>query len=238
MDLDTRAAVHAALGEPARLAIVDRLAWGDASPGELARQLGLGTNLLAHHLKILRSVGAIHRVRSEGDRRRHYVRLRMDNPTVLAATIPTVEWPAGHGQRVLFVCTANSARSQLAAAAWNATSPVPAVSAGTHPAPRVHPRTASAARRHSLRLGRAAPHAIAAVHRDADLVVAVCDNAYEEMDPGTVDLHWSVPDPVRQDTDAAFDAALLDITHRVQHVAGALTSVRPYVRSGVAPLSV
>ena len=37
-----RAAVHAALGEPVRLAIVDRLGPGDASPGELAEAVGIG----------------------------------------------------------------------------------------------------------------------------------------------------------------------------------------------------
>ena len=51
--LTRRARMHAALGEPARLAIVDRLLPGDASPGELGAALGLPTNLLAHHLRVL-----------------------------------------------------------------------------------------------------------------------------------------------------------------------------------------
>ena len=51
--LDDRAAVFAALGEPVRLALVDRLATGDASPGELAADISLGSNLLAHHLRVL-----------------------------------------------------------------------------------------------------------------------------------------------------------------------------------------
>jgi DNA-binding transcriptional ArsR family regulator len=34
-----RAQRHAALGEPARLAIIDRLLLGDASPGELGQEL-------------------------------------------------------------------------------------------------------------------------------------------------------------------------------------------------------
>jgi len=61
--VERRAAVHAALGEPVRLAIVDRLGPGDASPGELAAAVGLGTNLLAHHLKVLAEAGVIRRVR-------------------------------------------------------------------------------------------------------------------------------------------------------------------------------
>ena len=52
--------------------------------------------------------------------------------------------------RVLFVCTRNSARSQLAAAAWARRSGIPAASAGTEPADRVHPRAVRVARRHGL----------------------------------------------------------------------------------------
>ena len=44
-DLERRARVYAALGEPVRLAIVDRLVPGDASPGELGAEFGLATNL-------------------------------------------------------------------------------------------------------------------------------------------------------------------------------------------------
>src|SRR6478609_1258208 len=131
-DRDTtgRAAVFAALAEPARLAIVDRLVAGDLSPGELGTDLGIGTNLMAHHLHVLEGAGVIRRVRSEGDRRRSYVTLRVDNPTVWAA-VAAGQLPAAAtagAPRVLFVCTANSARSQLAAARWNQVSSIPAVS--------------------------------------------------------------------------------------------------------------
>ncbi len=84
--LQRRAAIFAALGEPVRLALVDRLVLGDLSPGQLATELGLGTNLLAHHLKVLEDAGVIRRVRSEGDRRRSYVQLRVDDETVAAVT--------------------------------------------------------------------------------------------------------------------------------------------------------
>ena len=86
-NMDGRAAVFAALGEPVRLALVDRLVTGDASPGELATDVGLNSNLLAHHLRVLEDAGVIRRVRSEGDRRRNYVQLRLDRPTVWAAAI-------------------------------------------------------------------------------------------------------------------------------------------------------
>src|SRR6478672_2157206 len=221
VSVERRAAVHAALGEPVRLAIVDRLAPGDASPGELAEAVGLGSNLLAHHLKVLEEAGVVRRVRSEGDRRRSYVQLRLDDPIVWAAAHAGLaeRLPIGAVPRVVFVCTANSARSQLAAARWNAISPVPAASAGTPPALRVHPRAASIGRRHGLRLGRVKPVGLHEVVRDGDLVVAVCDNVHEELDRGQDRLHWSIPDPVRVDTDEAFEVAFADITRRVERLA-------------------
>lgn len=222
-NLERRAGVHAALGEPVRLAIVDRLGPGDASPGELAEAFGVGTNLLAFHLKVLEEAGVIRRVRSEGDRRRSYVRLCLDDPLVLAAAGAGLNRPGeriGRGwPRVVFVCTANSARSQLAAATWNRISAVPALSAGTHPGPRIHPRAVAAGRRHGLRLGRARPVAVENVLRDGDLVVAVCDNAHEELDPAQQRLHWAIPDPVPVDTDDAFETAYDDIARRVERLA-------------------
>src|SRR6187401_1318616 len=128
-----RARVHAALGEPARLAIVDLLVLGDASPSELGRALGLSSNLLAHHVKLLEQAGVLERSRSEGDHRRTYLRLRPDALAGLAQA-GIVRAP-----RVVFVCTHNSARSQLAAALWQQHSTVPVASAGTDPAKRVHP---------------------------------------------------------------------------------------------------
>jgi protein-tyrosine-phosphatase/DNA-binding transcriptional ArsR family regulator len=205
---------------------VDLLGPGDASPGELAEAVGLGSNLLAHHLKVLEEAGVIRRVRSEGDRRRSYVQLCLDDPIVWAAAQAGLSdrLPAAAVPRVVFVCTANSARSQLAAAKWNAISPVPAASAGTHPAVRVHPRAAATGRRHGLRFGRVKPVGIEQVVRDGDLVVAVCDNVHEELDPAQTRLHWSIPDPVRLDTDEAFETAYTDITRRVERLAATVTA--------------
>ncbi len=226
--VERRAAVHAALGEQVRLAIVDRLGPADASPGELADAVGVGTNLLAHHLKVLQEAGVIRRVRSEGDGRRSYVQLCLEDPIVLAAAEAGLadRPPAAAVPRVLFVCTANTARSQLAAARWNAISPVPGTSAGTHPAARVHPRAASTGRRHGLTVARVKPVGIEQVLKDGDLVVAVCDHVHEELDPGQQRLHWSIPDPVRVDTDEAFEAAYAAINRRVTRLAATLTSPR------------
>jgi ArsR family transcriptional regulator, arsenate/arsenite/antimonite-responsive transcriptional repressor / arsenate reductase (thioredoxin) len=216
-ELIARARVHAALGEPTRLAIVDALALGDASPGEVAAALGLPTNLLAHHLGVLQEAGVIERSRSEGDRRRTYLRLC---PEGLAALAPT---GGPMVARVVFVCTHNSARSQLAAALWANRSSIPAACAGTDPAPRVHPRAVRVARRHGLILHPAKTAHVREVLREDDLVIAVCDNAHEHLPAQPRRLHWSVPDPAPVDTDAAFEAAYTDIATRIDRVAPALT---------------
>lgn len=221
-----RSAVFAALAEPARLAIVDLLAPGDSSPGELATALGMPTNLFAHHVRVLEEAGVVRRVRSEGDRRRSYVQLSVDNPTVWAAALAG-RVPMGGtfpAARVLFVCTANSARSQLAAAQWNQVSSVPAASAGTHPGPCVHPRAVAAGRRHGIKLEGRWPMNVADVLREDDLIVAVCDNAYEELGSDIPALHWSIPDPAGADTDQAFEDAYIEVSRRVHYFANLYAS--------------
>ncbi|RLK58794.1 MarR family transcriptional regulator [Actinokineospora cianjurensis] len=214
-ELVARAAVHAALGEPARLAIVDRLLLGDASPSEVGRELGLASNLVTHHVKLLAQAGLVERSRSEGDARRLYLRLR---PAALAGLVPSGTRQA---RRVVFVCTHNSARSQLAAALWTKRSSLPTASAGTHPAAKVHPLAVAAAKAHGLSLARARPHHIDDVVRPDDLVVAVCDNAHEEL-PATDRLHWSIPDPAAVNTPEAFTTTYQDLSARISRLAPAV----------------
>ena len=214
--LEERARRHAALGEPARLAIVERLLLSDASPTELGRALALPSNLLAHHLGLLEQAGLVTRARSEADHRRTYVRL---NHGALAGLVPAGSRRAA---RVVFVCTANSARSPLAAALWQRRSPLPAASAGTQPAPRVHPGTVAAARRHGLRLAGGGTRHLDAVLRPGDLVVAVCDNAHEHAARTGDWLHWAVPDPAPAGTDDAFDDVIEELSERIERLAPAL----------------
>jgi protein-tyrosine-phosphatase/DNA-binding transcriptional ArsR family regulator len=236
LNVTQRARMHAALGEPVRLAIVDHLALGDASPSELGRVVNLQTNLLAHHLRVLDEAGLIRRIKSEGDGRRSYVQLVQDDPAVVALTGAVgalADLLPRSGQRVVFVCTHNSARSQLAAAAWSRASRVPVASAGTHPAARVHPRAVKVGRRHGLTLGKARTARVEDVLQPNDLLVAVCDNAFEELPASDRPLlHWAVPDPARVDTDAAFETAYVEITQRVERLANAL---RPSEVSAEAP---
>jgi hypothetical protein len=56
------------------------------------------------------------------------------------------------------------------------------------------------------------------------MVIAVCDNAHEDRSAAVRPrLHWSVPDPVRADTDAAFEAAYTDLAGRIDRLAPTLT---------------
>jgi len=214
-----RAQLHAALGDAARLAIVDMLVLGDASPGEIGQALAMPTNLVAHHVNVLRDAGLVVRTRSEGDRRRTYVRL---DPLVLASLTPPALDPAA---RVVFVCTHNSARSQLAAALWHERTGQPVASAGTEPALRVHPRAVKVAHRHGLMLDATGTAHVGDVVHDGDMIIAVCDNAHEELTgPVRPRLHWSVPDPVRVNTDAAFESAYQDLADRIDRVAPILTT--------------
>ena len=207
MDLRVRARRHAALADVARLAVVDALTLGDRSPSELQATLGLPSNLLAHHLRVLEEANIVTRRRSEGDRRRTY--LTLADRTAADDTPAPID-----ADRVVFVCTANSARSQLAAAMWAGVSEVPAASAGTQPAESIAPGAVAAAERHDLRLLGGEPRPFSGFATDRDLVVAVCDNAYEDLGQA-IDLHWSIPGPVRAGNDKAFDAAYDELDRRV-----------------------
>jgi protein-tyrosine-phosphatase len=197
------------MGDPSRLQIVDELVSSDRSPVELRRMLGIESNLLAHHLDVLEEVGMIRRTQSSGDGRRRYVHLVRDALAELRVGPQVRAGPA------LFVCTRNSARSQLAAALWRSAVGAKAESAGTHPATRVHPGAVAAAKRAGLDLAGATPRSIDDVGRLPRIVVTVCDQAREELAPDDAWLHWSIPDPVAIGTRAAFDAALTELRDRI-----------------------
>lgn len=207
-----RVQIHAALADPGRLAIVDRLLLADASPSELQTALAMASNLIAHHVGVLEGAGIVRRRRSEGDRRRTYLQII---PEALDTLVPAT---ARRAERVVFVCTQNSARSQLAVAVWNGRSALPAASAGTHPAVEVHPRAVAAAQRHHLPMRPQVPRHIDDIISPGDLVVAVCDNAHEELSPDMPRLHWSIPDPAPKTGDDVFDSVVGDLTHRIDRL--------------------
>ena len=191
------------------MAIVDELIASDRSPVELRRLTGSESNLLAHHLDVLQAVGLVSRKRSSGDRRRRYVQLERD---ALGQLVPGARLPR---QPVLFVCTHNSARSQLAAALWVVLTEQAADSAGTHPAGRVHPGAVQAAQRAGLDLRNATPRRFADVTDGPRLVVTVCDRAHEELHTSPSWLHWSIDDPVAHPSKAAFDRTVVALHDRI-----------------------
>lgn len=216
-DVARRAKAHRALGDPVRLAVADRLALSDAAPQDLAADLGISRALLSHHLGALRDAGLVTEVRSNGDGRRKYLRL---DRSVLDGLLARAVIRANH---VLFVCTGNAARSQLAEALWAARSPVPASSAGTAPATAVHDGAILAGAELGLDLQGRRPRALESVTIAPDLVVSVCDVALESGVPfDTRHVHWSIPDPVAEGTPAAFRAAAATIAGRVDTLASAV----------------
>ncbi|MGA9598386.1 MAG: helix-turn-helix domain-containing protein [Acidimicrobiia bacterium] len=210
MDVAERAKRHSALGDPVRLSIIDDLVASDRSPQELSQHHHLPSNLLAHHLDVLEAASLIERVTSSGDRRRRYVRLRHESLREIGVGATLPQGP------VLFVCTHNSARSQLAAVVWEQETGTPAMSAGTHPADRVHPGAVLAASRSGLDLSSAVPRSLDEIGIEPAWVVTVCDRAHEELTPGDRWWHWSTPDPVAEPTAETFDMTLKRIRNRIR----------------------
>jgi ArsR family transcriptional regulator, arsenate/arsenite/antimonite-responsive transcriptional repressor / arsenate reductase (thioredoxin) len=211
-DVERRVSFFRALADPHRLAIADRLAVSDRTPGELSTGLGIGSSLLAHHLRTLERAGLVERIPSSADGRSTYVHL-LGRPLSELLPLPVV---AARG--ILFVCTGNSARSPLAAALWNAASEVPAESAGTRPAARVHTGALRAARELGLDLSGAGPRPLSDVSFRYDVIVTVCDQARGELDIEPT-LHWSIADPVAAGDGVAFIRAGREIRDRVGRLA-------------------
>jgi len=106
-------------------------------------------------------------------------------------------------RRVLFLCTGNSCRSQMAEAIVNARlgDDWEAVSAGTQPADYVHPKAVTALAEIGIDWqGRTSKHADRFRDVPFDLVVTVCDDAAENcplwLGQGRR-VHLGFPDPAR-----------------------------------------
>ena len=106
--------------------------------------------------------------------------------------------------KVLFLCTGNSARSQMAEAVVNYRlgDRWEAVSAGTKPAGYVHPKTLAALAEIGIQHHGRSKSVDEFRNVDFDLVVTVCDSAAEEcpvwLGKGKR-VHHSFPDPVKTD---------------------------------------
>ncbi|NDK31599.1 arsenate reductase/protein-tyrosine-phosphatase family protein [Nesterenkonia haasae] len=224
-DLHARAARHAALAEPLRIRITDLLTLSDLSSTELRTEIGIRSNLLAHHLNVLEGAGMVTRRRSDGDRRRCYSTLTLEARNTAVLSLAQARSAHGNGpRRVVFICTGNSARSPFAAARWNAELQeelgVRAVSAGTFPASAPSTQSVEAAATFGVDLSAHRPRPVGELEAH-DLLVIVCDRAYEELStrfplPTPRPRHWSVPDPGPSGSAAAYESCFGDIDLRVK----------------------
>lgn len=202
-----QARLFAALGDERRLEIAEELAVSDRTPGELVEKLELSSALLAHHLDVLEGAGLVERFESTADRRRRFVRLVERHRSLIQPPVPP--------RRVVFVCRQNSARSQLAAALWHHIVGSVAQSAGTEPALEIHPMTVETANRNGLTLQDKYPKPLTANLCRGATVITVCDQSHDDLAKPLARLHWSVPDPVRVGSRAAFERALRELAERI-----------------------
>jgi arsenate reductase (thioredoxin) len=125
-------------------------------------------------------------------------------------------------QRVLFLCTHNSSRSQMAEGLLRARGGTryQVFSAGTHPR-QVHPLAIKAMAELGIDIGEKAGHRAKGIEEfesepPMDLVVTVCDEAAEEcpyFPHARRQEHWSFPDPSAA---TGTEAERLDVFRRVR----------------------
>jgi arsenate reductase len=105
-------------------------------------------------------------------------------------------------RKVLFLCTGNTVRSQMAEAIVNARlgDAWQAVSAGTHPAGHIHPLTVRALAEIGIEHAGRSKHVDEFRDESFDLVVTVCDSAAEECPLWWGQghrVHLGFPDPAK-----------------------------------------
>lgn len=226
-----------------RWALIKRLTVGDYQVHELVDQVGQPMNLVSYHLKKLRDAGIVTARRSEADARDQYYSLDLDGlraqlDAVSAAlhpalTVPSVPIPPlASGIRVLFVCTHNSARSQMAEAFLRHLSDglIDAHSAGSHPT-RLHPDAITTMHSYGIDIsGQTSKHVSEYDGQHFDYVITVCDNAREVCPTftGGQQRHWGLTDPASL-TDANARAEQFRLTAerlraRIGHLLRSLTA--------------
>ena len=228
-------------GHRLRWRLLSELARSDRQVRELRALVGEPQSLVSYHLGQLLEAGLVRRRRSAFDGRQTYYSVDLPRCAELLAGaggalhpgLRLVASPQDDGRpprpgartSVLFLCTGNSARSQMAEALIEklAGGGVAAASAGSHPKP-VHPNTVKVMRTYGIDLaGRSSKHLSEFTGRRFDSVVSLCDRVREVCPPfagGPETLHWSMPDPSREgDSDSetypAFERTAAELETRI-----------------------
>ncbi len=228
------------IADETRWRLLLALRWSDYQVGELIERLALPQNLVSYHLGILRQAGLVQVHRSDADARAHYYGLslgaldalfiRLGNALALPQAIQADIAPA----TVVFLCTANSARSQMAEGWLRHLSGGRIIvrSAGSEPRP-LQPLAVEVMAEAGIDIGyQQAKHVADLAGLQPDLVVTVCDIAREQCavwQAAGTRLHWSIPDPVAVCDSAAqaaaFRAVRDELQQRVQGLPGLLSAL-------------
>jgi protein-tyrosine-phosphatase/DNA-binding transcriptional ArsR family regulator len=226
-------------GHPLRWRLLSELARSDRRVGELCELAGQRQSLVSYHLRQLRDGGLVSARRSLADGRDTYYVLDLAHCGDLLAgagaslhpgLAPAVGSHPGPGRGlaragVLFLCTGNSARSQMAEALAEQLSAgvMRAASAGSHPKP-LHPNAVRVMRERGIDVAdRRSKHLSQFTGRRFDYVISLCDRVREICPefPGTPRaIHWSVRDPAREpgtddETLPAFERTAAELETRI-----------------------
>jgi protein-tyrosine-phosphatase len=239
-------------GHPLRWQLLSELARSDRQVRELTKMVGKAQSLVSYHLGQLRAGRLVSMRRSSADGRDAYYSLDLARCRGLLAEAggalhpglalgPPPEFGGGSRRRtrVLFLCTGNSTRSQLAEALLRdlAGDAVEVASAGSHPKP-VHPNAVEVMREQGIDLSASrSKHLGRFTRRRFDYVVTLCDKVREVCPgfPGGPErIHWSIADPALEaetgeESYPAFQRTASEIESRVRfllHVIGQRPSRR------------
>jgi protein-tyrosine-phosphatase len=218
---------------------MSELSRSDRRVGELCALADRPQSLVSYHLRQLRDGGLVSMRRSAADGRDTYYVLDLArcrellsgaggslHPALGAMPRPRARRKHGSARvRVLFLCTGNSARSQMAEALAENLSDgaVSAASAGSHPKP-LHPNAVRVMRARGIDLaGRRSKHLGEFAAERFDLVISLCDRVREvcpEFPGGPELIHWSVADPGREpgsddQTLPAFERTATELAARI-----------------------
>ena len=241
------------VADPHRWRLLAALAASDRRVGELTGLTGAPQSLVSYHLAQLKAGGLISARRSSADGRDTYYRAdiaRCDELFAQAsaslhpglrlvpASLAPVRRRGGRKPRVLFLCTGNSARSQIAEALLESRSggTIEARSAGSHPKV-LHPSAVRVMAERGVGIsGRPTKHLSRFTRSRFDRVITLCDKVKEICPefPGQPALaHWSMADPAAgsdDDYDATYPAFIRtadEIDQRVGLLMAQLADTNP-----------